>query len=551
MKMMVIAPRSTANSDYSGWWEGGEDGKTIARVASCAIATVAAFAPDDFDVSLLDESVEVFDPDRHGDADLYAITANVGQASGGIRLAQTLRKMGKTVIMGGPHVSLAPELFEAHADAIVVGEMEPVAEAVFEDIRNDSLKPRYDSTKADMLTSPVPRWDLYPNDQAFFGVVQTSRGCPFECHFCDVIQYLGRVQRHKSNAQIIAELQLLYDKGYSHVFLADDNFTVYRKRARSLLEAIAAWNGKEGREYMTLFTQLSIDLSKDLELVELCREAGLVSAFVGIETNNVESLKESKKRQNVKVDLTEEITKIVSKGMRLDGGLIAGFDHDDHSIFESLYDFTRTLPVGYFAVSVLVAPVATPLYDTMLAEGRLVLEDTMSHFAAAPLVTNILPKQMTREELYVGTRWLASKIFNPESFFERFTRISETLQSAPWEVPDAKASRRPARKLQAKLYADLFRQEMRKDPQFADMMRRALKLIKANPHIKDNLGEILGHYTLSLNNRRTFGIYDGEWAKLDAPPFGTDTARQSWIKATSAISQDLEHTKKPVLQAAE
>src|SRR5262249_51648305 len=149
-----------------------------------------------------------------------------------------------------PHVSLAPELFAGKADCLVVGEFEPIAEAVFADMRSGVLRARYDGAKADLRRSPTPRWDLYPNERAIGGVVQTSRGCPFECHFCDVIQYLGRVQRHKEDAQVIAEIQTLYDRGYNFISLADDNFTIYRRRAKSLLRAISHWNGADERDYV-------------------------------------------------------------------------------------------------------------------------------------------------------------------------------------------------------------------------------------------------------------------------------------------------------------
>src|SRR5262249_30398477 len=151
------------------------------------------------------------------DVDVVGVTANVSQALRAIDIARAFRTRGKPVILGGPHVSLAPELFADAADSLVVGEFEPIAADVLADLRRGTLKPRYQGAAADLGTSPVPRWDLYPNDCALVGVVQTSRGCPFECHFCDVIQYLGRNQRHKTDAQVIAEVQQLYDLGYNFI----------------------------------------------------------------------------------------------------------------------------------------------------------------------------------------------------------------------------------------------------------------------------------------------------------------------------------------------
>jgi len=548
MHIAIVASRSMDNSDYS-FWRPGPDGRGIARVASSAIATVAAMVPSDFEISLIDESVDRFDVNSHGGADIYAITATVGQASQAIRLAQQLRGMGKTVVMGGPHISLAPHLFEAHADCLVIGEVESVAEEFFGDLRSGRLKRRYVAGKADMKCSPKPRWDLYPNDKAYLGVVQTSRGCPFECHFCDVIQYLGRVQRHKAPDQVVGELQQLYDLGYSHVFLADDNFTVYRKRARALLEVIAAWNGKDGRGYQTYYTQMSIDVAKDPELVSLCAEAGLVSAFFGIETNNEESLLESKKRQNTRVDLVEQIESVVAQGVRVEAGLMVGFDHDDHSIFEKLFAFTRRLPVGHFNVSCLVAPVATPLYDDMMKSGRVVTKELMSQFPAYLLVSNIQPAQMSREDLYIGARWLMSKIYHPESFYERFVKLAEIIAPAPWERP-GNAPRKAPRPGLSRFNATVFREQMR-DPLFRSVAKQVMALMKQRPDIQDTLGSVFGGYVFERSNRRAVGLYDDTWAEMDAPPFGADEAQRGWREAVQAIAGGLEHTRSLASHAAE
>ena len=368
MRLLLIAPRSNAHTEYSALAAPGSDVQSHAHRGDfdrhgCRVA------PPDFQIVLCDEAIQTVDFDA--DADVVGISANVSQALRAIEIAAAFRKRGKPVIMGGPHVSLAPELFEGRADCLVVGEFEPIADTVFADMRRGALQARYDGAKADLRRSPVPRWNLYPNEKAVGGVVQTSRGCPFECHFCDVIQYLGRVQRHKDDAQVIAEIENLYDLGYGFISLADDNFTVYRRRAKSLLNAIAAWNGAAGRDYVIFATQMSIDAARDDELLALCNDAGLLNVFIGIETNDPESLKESKKRQNLRVDLGAEVRNIVGRGLRVEAGLMVGFDHDDLSAFERQFEFAMSLPVGGFNISVLVAPVGTPLYDAMRAQGRI------------------------------------------------------------------------------------------------------------------------------------------------------------------------------------
>lgn len=522
MRLLLIAPRSNAHTEYSALSVPGTD-RAITRIAAASIATVAALVPGDFDVTLCDEAIAPID--FAADADVVGISANVSQALRAIEIADSFRRRGKTVIMGGPHVSLAPELFEGRADCIVVGEFEPIAETVFADMRRGALRPRYDGAKADLTRSPMPRWDLYANDKAVGGVVQTSRGCPFECHFCDVIQYLGRVQRHKDDAQVIAEIQNLYDHGYNFISLADDNFTVYRRRAKSLLRAIADWNGAAGRDYVMFATQMSIDVARDDELLALCNAAGLLNAFVGIETDDAESLKESKKRQNLHVDLAAAVRKLVGHGLRVEAALMVGFDHDDRSAFARRFAFAQALPVASFNISVLVAPVGTPLYAAMGAQGRIVSDEVLAQFPSANLITNITPARMSRDDLYVGAKWLISKLMDPESFYTRIAAMSELLAPPPWErIGRGGRRRQPRRPAAATLFAQVTRDLTRRDPAMAAMVERARALTRARPDVRDAVGDALSHYLMTLKSYEVNGIYDRAWAAMDAPPFGIASA---------------------------
>jgi radical SAM superfamily enzyme YgiQ (UPF0313 family) len=441
------------------------------------------------------------------------------------------------VVLGGPHVSLAPELFGGAADCLVVGELEMIAGEFFSDMASGTLKARYDGPKADLARSLAPRWDLYPNERAMSGIVQTSRGCPFECHFCDVIQYLGRVQRHKSDAQVIAELQALYDLGYDFVSLADDNFTVYRKRARSLLAAISRWNGKEDRDYVVLSTQMSIDVARDEELLRLCNEAGLINAFIGLETSDAGSLAESQKRQNLRIDMVEECRKVVRAGVRVEAGLMVGFDHDDRGVFQRQFDFAQALPVGMFNLSVLVAPVATPLYEAMRAANRIVLDDPMAQFPSANLVTNFNPAQMSRDDLYIGSKWLVNKLLDPESFFFRLSTTAELLAPPPWEQSGAGKRRRNASKRKATAaFSNIMRDLVRRDPRIATVVEKSFRLMRARPSIRESLGEILGHYLMTLRSYEVDGTYEPGWAEMKTPPFGHATSDSvlERIRATAA-----------------
>lgn len=517
----IIAPETDSQTNYPRME--AQDGRFVTQTAAISLTTVAALAPEDFQVRLCDENIDAVDFDAP--EDVIAITANVSQARRAIAFARCFRARGKTVLMGGPHVSLAPHLFEGEADSIVAGELESIAADVFADARAGRLKPRYDAPKADLAASPAPRWDLYPNERALHAVVQTSRGCPFECNFCDVIQYLGRVQRHKTPEQVIGELQTIYDLGYGHVALADDNFTVYRKRCRALLEAIRDWNGADGRGYVTMATQMSIDIARDDDILQLCAEAGVHDAFIGVESVNPDSLQEAQKRQNLNVDLVAQLSKIVGYGLRIETALMVGFDHDDTSIFQRQLEFCESVPVTGFNISTLVAPVATPLYDRIKAEGRLIGDEISAQFPGPNLVTNFQPAQMSVDELYVGARWLVNRVLSPDFFLSRFEHLARVLGPNPFALKGVPRHRHESRRLAHGLYMRTLRAVMRAEPDAADAIGKAMAIIRrADPAVRDGLSDALSHYVLTVAGFRRRGLYDPEWAKAAAPPFGSARA---------------------------
>jgi radical SAM superfamily enzyme YgiQ (UPF0313 family) len=211
------------------------------------------------------------------------------------------------------------------------------------------------------------------------------------------------------------------------VFFADDNFTVMRRRARELLQRLIDWNNHRPAGRMLFSTQLSIDVARDSELLRLCAAANLGWVFVGIETPNEESLTETMKRQNLRVDLLEEIGKIVRAGIMVTCGMIVGFDHDGPDIFQRQADFINSSPVPLVALGMLVASPATPLHARMKRDGRLLSNDRLGagSFPGSFLETNIQPLKMTLAELNAGTRWLLNRIYNPEAFGQRVRRFIE------------------------------------------------------------------------------------------------------------------------------
>jgi hypothetical protein len=408
-------------TDFVGYYTadvfGGTGFAPAVYAADLAITTIAAMAPRGFDIILCEEYLTPVDLDSS--ADFIGITGKITQWERMRSLATEFRRRGKPVIIGGPFASLSPDVVRPHCDILIRGEIEEIASEIFSDLASGKWKEEYVGEKPDLRLTPLPRWDLYPNDRAINGTLQTSRGCPFECEFCDAIQYVGRKQRQKPVEQVLNELDGLYRYGYRNLFVADDNFTAYRSHVRELLTAIQHWNKRQEFGKMRLSTQVSIDAGRDESLVQLCADAGIGNIFIGIETPNQESLKETKKHQNVKVDLVERVETFVENGIMVSGGMMVGFDHDGPDIFQRQYDFAMSTPIPIFSLGALVAPAATPLHERMKKAQRLTEGEEV---AAAPWSTNILPQNMTRQELLGGVQWLCNKLYDPAAFGHRLLR---------------------------------------------------------------------------------------------------------------------------------
>jgi radical SAM superfamily enzyme YgiQ (UPF0313 family) len=418
MHILIINPATEIPGYHSGEAFAAAGLPARTPVADLAITTVAAFVPPDWDIRLVDEMIQPLDIDEAaGWCDIVAITGKVTQRNRMIELATLFRARGRTVMIGGSYASLSTEDVRPHADVLVTGEIEDIAAGLFADLATGTARPHYQGGRPDLRSSPVPRWDLYHNGGAVMGALQTSRGCPFQCDFCDVIAYLGRKQRHKDKAQVWAELDMLYRHGYRSIFLADDNFTVYRQHAHAMLDTLRQWQAKRPpQEQMRFMTQASLDLARDADLLKACVSAGLDMTFIGIETVNEESLRGASKRQNLYQDTNIALKTILNSGIAVQGGMVVGFDADRPDIFGTLFDFIQSSPVPLFSMGALVAPSGTPLYERLKAEGRLIGDDGQS---AGSFTTNILPLHMSRQALMDGVRDLAQQAYAPLAFEKR------------------------------------------------------------------------------------------------------------------------------------
>ena len=508
--MYLINPAPDIPTYFGAEVYAGRGLRPATLMADLALTTVAALAEPHLRVVLCDESIEPVDFDIA--ADYVGITGKVSQRGRLRAIATEFRRRGVTVVIGGPYASLDPDWVRPHCDVLVRGEIEDIASDLFSELAAGQWRDEYVGERADLGTTPAPRWDLYRNERASMGSVQTSRGCPFECEFCDVIQYLGRRQRHKPVASVLAELDALYQLGYRRVFMADDNFTAYRARARELLEAISEWNGRRPAGRVNFYTQVSIDVARDDEMLRLCAAAGLTHVFVGIETPNEESLREAHKRQNLRIDLPTQVQRFLDHGIGVTAGMIVGFDADDAGIFSRQYEFAMSTPIPVFSLGALVAPVATPLHARLSAAGRLIPDG--AEVAAMPWSTNIIPARMSHAQLLDGLRWLCNNIYEPAAFGERLVRQIEFIGEP--RDGNARLAATPHRSFEADSLT-LLGTLAKLGPGEAEMWRRVRGALRQRPSATEHVLPTLLQYLQIRYMYEKNGVWSPELARTAAP----------------------------------
>lgn len=462
-----------------------------------ALPTVAAMAPDGFEVSICEEAVSPVDFDTS--AAYVGITGKFSQWRRMKALAAEFRRRGKTVIIGGPQASLMPQAFRDDCDILVHGEMENIAAELFADLAAGTWRDEYFGDHADLSRSPAPRWDLYPHDRALAGSVQTSRGCPFSCEFCDASRYVGRHQRHKPTAQVIVELDALYRLGLRRFFFADDNFTGNRPKVKELLETLIDWNGRREDGRVCFDTELSVDAPKDDSLLQMLSDAGFNFAFLGLETPNAASLREVKKHHNLDTDMAEQVRRLVRRGIAVRAGLMVGFDEDGLDIFERQYEFVMSNAVPIVLLNVLCACPGTPVYERLQRENRLVRNGEacceLPPYADTTRYTNIVPRQMTREQLLDGAAALVRKLYHPIAFGERLAKVVEQFALEKDQPANGGTTRRPA--TLRKVDSDIFMLPSRLrslGPLEEQLFDRTLAAIAKKPAAREIAIWMLGEY---------------------------------------------------------
>jgi radical SAM superfamily enzyme YgiQ (UPF0313 family) len=378
-----------------------------------SMPTVGGLTPGEHEVVLCDENVQEIDFDM--EADIVGVTGYIVHRERMLEIVDEFRRRGRFVAVGGPFASLCPEELRGRCDALFVDEAEETWPQFLDDFQRGVVKSEYrPHEKPDMTASPTPRFDLLEVDRYHALTIQYARGCPFNCEFCDIIVVYGRRPRVKSVEQVMTEIRECRRLGAGQVFIVDDNFIGNKKLAKELLREMGRW-GEENGYPLDFNTEVSLNVAQDDELLELLRAANFTTIFIGIESPRMQSLLESKKTQNTRGDLVDSVRKIHSYGIQVQAGMIVGFDNDDASIFEEQLRFIQDARIPVSMTGMLQAMPKTPLYDRVAREQRLVAESTGDQF----VLSNILPKQMSRQALYEGYRWLVGQLYDFRNYRKR------------------------------------------------------------------------------------------------------------------------------------
>jgi radical SAM superfamily enzyme YgiQ (UPF0313 family) len=333
-------------------------------------------------------------------------------------LVREAKKRNKRIVVGGCYPSAQPtELIAAGADIVVRGEAEGIMPQVQAALENGSTGVILElESRPAMTQSPRPRFDLLKLDHYGNMSIQTSRGCPYDCEFCDVVKFYGRKPRYKPPAQILDELQLLYRLGWrDNVFICDDNFIGHKKKLKNeLLPAVISWM-KSNKHPFYFITEASIDLSDDKDLMDMMVKAGFAKVFVGIETPEESCLMECNKVNNKNRDLIDCVKIIQRYGMEVYAGFIVGFDNDPPNIFQRQIDFIQKSGIITAMVGLLNAPRLSKLYRRLENEGRITDEFTGDN---TDYSMNFVPV-MDKEELMKGYREIIKSIYSGKAYYTR------------------------------------------------------------------------------------------------------------------------------------
>lgn len=403
-----------------------------AMLPPLGLVTVAAILPQEWEFKLVDRNIEDITEADWEWAELVLLSGMIVQQKDFLAQIAEAKRRNKLVAVGGPYPSSLPEELEgAGADFLVLDEGEITLPMFIEAIQNGATSGIFRADqKPDVTITPVPRYDLLKFDAYSEMSVQFSRGCPFQCEFCDIIVLYGRKPRTKTPEQLLAELDRLYELGWRRsIFLVDDNFIGNKRNVKLLLKAMIPWM-KEHRYPFTITTEASVDLAQDQELMDMMVQASFTAVFLGIETPDEGSLEVTKKFQNTRDPLSDSVHRIIASGIRVMAGFIVGFDGEKSGAGQRIVNFVErtTIPTAFF--SMLQALPNTALWHRLDKEGRL-LEATVDKMGNQTNLMNFVPTRPIEEiaSEYVEGFW---DLYDPLTFMHRVFRHSSIVETAPY-----------------------------------------------------------------------------------------------------------------------
>lgn len=388
------------------------------------LLTVAALLPGEWPKRLVDENTADLRDEDLAWADLALVGAMALQRKAAVQVIERCQGMGLKIVAGGPLFTAEPEAFE-RVDHLVLDEAELTLPAFITDLKNGCAKRVYNANRyPDLHETPIPLWNLIPMHRYASLNIQYSRGCPFNCDFCNITALFGRTPRTKTPQQVVAELDSIYQAGWrGNIFFVDDNFIGNKRSLKEqLLPALIEW--RRDKKGCVFFTEASINLADDPELMTMMVEAGFDSVFIGIETPDENSLTECCKVHNKNRDLLHDVKKIHRSGLQVMGGFIVGFDSDTPSIFQRQVDFIQKSGIVTAMVGMLQAPPGTRLFERLAREKRLCTEFSGDNVDGR---TNIIPA-MGLDNLIHGYRAIMKQIYSPRKYYQRVRRILGELK---------------------------------------------------------------------------------------------------------------------------
>jgi len=401
-----------------------------AMLPPLGLITVAALCPPAWTLRLVDCSIEpLLDSDILW-ADLLMLSGMHVQRDEVKQIAERARSLNRRVMIGGPYASSQPDVLLEFADHVVTGEPDDIFHEIARDVELGTAKRRYDvREKPDLAAVPIPRFDLLKLDKYSSMAVQFSRGCPFECEFCDIITLYGRKPRTKNPQQLLAEFEKLHAMGWRQpIFIVDDNFVGNQKRALELCREIERWQGTRGWPFV-IYTEASIDLAERIPLLEAMVAANFMFVFVGIESPDTAALKEARKFQNLRKEQLASIRTLQRKGLWVMGGFIVGFDSDSTDIFERQRAFIEQAAIPWAMAGFLQAPPTTALFDRMASENRLLWDSRATSNFSLPNFRTVRPLRVLVE----GLRGLLDELYEPARFYDRAFR-----SLLHWRAPEGR-----------------------------------------------------------------------------------------------------------------